>query len=100
MLPSTCGILCSALTTSGRTLTTALFPTRSRTKGVDCRPTTALLEKNMLVRTLMVAAGFAALLAAGGCSTLTDYGSGRQEGPKNDQGHRIRYNRKLRHQQK
>ncbi len=53
----------------------------------------------MLVRTLMVAAGFAALLAAGGCSTLTDYGSVRKEALKNDQGHVIGYKEMLRNQQ-
>jgi len=53
----------------------------------------------MLFRTLMVAAGFAALLASGGCSTLTDYGSVRKEALKNDQGHVIGYKEMLRNQQ-
>ena len=50
----------------------------------------------MLFRTLMVAAGFAALLASGGCSTLTDYGSVRKESLRNDQGHVIGYKEMLR----
>ena len=53
----------------------------------------------MFVRSLIVAAGFAALLASGGCSTLTDYGSVRKEALKNDQGHVIGYKEMLRNQQ-
>ena len=53
----------------------------------------------MLVRSLIAAAGLAALLASGGCSTLTDYGSVRKEALKNDQGHVIGYKEMLRNQQ-
>ena len=47
---------------------------------------------NRLLTMLMVAACF----AAGGCTTLTDYGSMRKESLRNDQGHVIGYKEMLR----
>ena len=44
---------------------------------------------------LLVAAG----LAAGGCTTLTDYGSVRKEALRNDQGHVIGHKELLRNEQ-
>jgi hypothetical protein len=41
---------------------------------------------------------FAAILAVGGCSTLTDYGVVRKEGLRNDQGHLIGYKELLRNE--
>jgi hypothetical protein len=47
--------------------------------------------------TLTIAACFAALLASGGCSTLSgDYGSVRKEALRNEQGHVIGYKEMLR----
>ena len=45
-----------------------------------------------MTRILILAACF----AIGGCSTLTDYGSVRKEGLRNDQGHVIGYKEMLR----
>lgn len=45
---------------------------------------------------LTVAACFAALLASGGCSTLSDFGSLRKEALRNEQGHVIGYKEMLR----
>ena len=50
----------------------------------------------MTTKTWIVAGTFAALLAAGGCTTLTDYGSMRKESLRNDQGHVIGYKELLR----
>lgn len=51
----------------------------------------------MTTRTrLTIAACFAALLASGGCSTLSDYGSVRKEALRNEQGHVIGYKEMLR----
>ena len=47
---------------------------------------------NRLLTVLMVAAGF----VAGGCTTLTDYGSVRKESLRNEQGHVIGYKEMLR----
>lgn len=43
----------------------------------------------MMTRVLILAASLAALLASGGCTTLTDYGSVRKESLRNEQGHVI-----------
>jgi len=50
---------------------------------------------NRLLMVLVVAAG----LAAGGCTTLTDYGSGRKEAVRNDQGYVIGHKELLRNEQ-
>src|SRR5262245_41040163 len=50
----------------------------------------------MTTRTWLTAAGLAALFAAGGCTTLTDYGSVRKESLRNEQGHVIGYKELLR----
>ena len=50
----------------------------------------------MMTRVLILAASFAALLASGGCTTLTDYGSVRKETLQNEQGHVIGYKEMLR----
>jgi hypothetical protein len=47
---------------------------------------------NKLLAGLMVAASF----LAGGCTTLTDYGSVRKEALRNDQGHVVGYKEMLR----
>ena len=52
----------------------------------------------MMTRILSLAASFAALLATGGCTTLTDYGSVRKENLRNDQGHVIGYKEMLRNE--
>ena len=51
----------------------------------------------MAIRTLAMAV-IAACFAAGGCSTLTDYGSVRKEALRNDQGHVIGYQEMLRNE--
>ena len=48
----------------------------------------------MMTKTLIVAA----CLAIGGCSTMTEYGSVRKEGLRNDQGHLIGYKELLRNE--
>ena len=50
----------------------------------------------MTNRALILVASFAALFAAGGCSTLSDYGSLRKEIVRNEQGHVIGYKEMLR----
>ena len=50
----------------------------------------------MTIKTWFTAGTLAALLAAGGCTTLTDYGSVRKESLRNDQGHVIGYKELLR----
>ena len=52
----------------------------------------------MTTRALILAASFAALFAAGGCSTLSDYGSLRKETVRNEQGHVIGYKEMLRNE--
>jgi hypothetical protein len=52
----------------------------------------------MMTRALILAASLAALLAAGGCTTLTDYGSVRKESLRNEQGHLIGYKEMLRNE--
>ncbi|MFY9315054.1 MAG: hypothetical protein WAO95_05780 [Burkholderiales bacterium] len=47
-----------------------------------------------LLTMLLVAAAF----AAGGCTTLTDYGSVRREALRNDQGHVVGYKQMLRNE--
>ena len=47
-----------------------------------------------LLTMFLVAAAF----AAGGCTTLTDYGSVRREALRNDQGHVIGYKQMLRNE--
>jgi hypothetical protein len=54
---------------------------------------------NMTVRAFIFAASFAALFAASGCSTLSDYGSVRKESMRNTQGHVIGYKEMLRNEQ-
>lgn len=53
----------------------------------------------MNMRALILAASSAALFAAGGCSTLSDYGSVRKESVRDEQGHLIGYREVLRNQQ-
>ena len=48
----------------------------------------------MMTKTLIVAA----CLAIGGCSTMTEYGSVRKEGLRNEQGHLIGYKGLLRNE--
>ena len=50
----------------------------------------------MNIKALILAASCAALFAAGGCSTLSDYGSVRKESVRNEQGHLIGYREVLR----
>lgn len=50
----------------------------------------------MNLKALILAASCAALFAAGGCSTLSDYGSVRKESVRNEQGHLIGYREVLR----
>jgi hypothetical protein len=50
----------------------------------------------MTIRALI--AVMAVCLAAGGCTTLTDYGSVRKESLRNDQGHVIGYKEMLRNE--
>src|SRR5512144_1760361 len=50
----------------------------------------------MRLRVLILAASCAALFAAGGCSTMSDYGSVRKESVRNEQGHLIGYREVLR----
>lgn len=52
----------------------------------------------MMSRALGLATCLAALLAAGGCSTLSDYGSVRKEGVRNEQGYLIGYKEMLRNE--
>ena len=52
----------------------------------------------MITRTLILAASLAALFAAGGCSTLSDYGSVRKESVRNEQGNVIGYKEMLRNE--
>jgi hypothetical protein len=52
----------------------------------------------MFTRALIVASGIAALLAAGGCSTLSDYGSVRKEAVRNELGYTIGYKEMLRNE--
>ncbi|MCC6209486.1 MAG: hypothetical protein IT513_00435 [Burkholderiales bacterium] len=52
----------------------------------------------MFMRALIVASGLAGLLAAGGCSTLSDYGSVRKEAVRNEQGYTIGYKELLRNE--
>ena len=49
---------------------------------------------NKLLTAVLVAAAF----AAGGCTTLSDYGSVRKEALRNDQGHLIGYKEMLRNE--
>jgi len=49
-------------------------------------------------RTLIIAASFAALFSAAGCSTLSDYGSVRKEAVRNEQGYTIGYKEMLRNE--
>jgi len=51
---------------------------------------------NRLLKMVMAAAGFAAVLLSSGCTTLTDYGSVRKESLRNEQGHVIGYKEMLR----
>ena len=53
----------------------------------------------MITRALILAASLAALFAAGGCSTLSDYGSVRKEAVRNEQGYTIGYKEMLRNEQ-
>lgn len=50
----------------------------------------------MITRAMVLAACVAALFAAGGCTTLSDYGSVRKESLRNEQGHVIGYKDMLR----
>lgn len=52
----------------------------------------------MSARALIITAGIAALFAAGGCTTMTDYGSVRKESLRNEQGHVIGYKEMLRNE--
>jgi hypothetical protein len=52
----------------------------------------------MIVRALILATGLAALFAAGGCSTLSDYGSVRKEAVRSEQGYTIGFKEMLRHE--
>jgi len=52
----------------------------------------------MTARAFVIAASVAALFAAGGCTTLTDYGSVRKESLRNEQGHVIGYKEMLRNE--
>ena len=52
----------------------------------------------MRLKALILAASCAALFAAGGCSTLSDYGSVRKESVRNEQGHLIGYREVLRNE--
>lgn len=49
-------------------------------------------------RTLITVAGLAALFAASGCSTLSDYGSVRKEAVRNEQGYTVGYKEMLRNE--
>jgi len=51
---------------------------------------------NRLLKMVMAAAGFAAVLLSSGCTTLTDYGSVRKESLRNEQGHVVGYKEMLR----
>jgi hypothetical protein len=51
-----------------------------------------------MTRALILAASLAALFAAGGCSTLSDYGSVRKEAVRNEQGYTIGYKEMLRNE--
>lgn len=52
----------------------------------------------MTTRALILAGCAAALLASGGCSTLSDYGSVRKESVRNEQGYTIGYKEMLRNE--
>lgn len=52
----------------------------------------------MTSRALGLAVCLAVLLAAGGCSTMSDYGSVRKEGVRNEQGYLIGYKEMLRNE--
>ena len=52
----------------------------------------------MFTRALLVASGLVVLLASGGCSTLSDYGSLRKEAVRNEQGYTIGYKEMLRNE--
>jgi len=52
----------------------------------------------MTTKALILAASCAALLAMGGCSTLSDYGSVRKESVRNEQGHLVGYREVLRNE--
>ena len=52
----------------------------------------------MTTRALGLATCLAALLAAGGCSTLSDFGSVRKESVRNEQGYIIGYKEMLRNE--
>ena len=51
-----------------------------------------------MTRALILAASLAALFAASGCSTLSDYGSVRKEAVRNEQGYTIGYKEMLRNE--
>jgi hypothetical protein len=51
-----------------------------------------------MTRALILAASLAALFAAGGCSTLSDFGSVRKEAVRNEQGYTIGYKEMLRNE--
>ncbi|MDE2089525.1 MAG: hypothetical protein KGJ12_05845 [Gammaproteobacteria bacterium] len=55
-------------------------------------------ETTMTSRIMFLSACLAVLFAAGGCTTLTDYGSVRKDSLRNDQGHVIGYKELLRNE--
>ena len=52
----------------------------------------------MMTRALILTTCLAALIAAGGCSTLSDYGSVRKDAVRNEQGYTIGYREMLRNE--
>lgn len=52
----------------------------------------------MITRALILVTSLAALFAAGGCSTLSDFGSVRKEAVRNAQGYTIGYKEMLRNE--
>jgi hypothetical protein len=52
----------------------------------------------MITRALILVTSLAALFAAGGCSTLSDFGSVRKEAVRNEQGYTIGYKEMLRNE--
>lgn len=52
----------------------------------------------MITRALILVTSLAALFVAGGCSTLSDFGSVRKEAVRNEQGYTIGYKEMLRNE--
>jgi hypothetical protein len=52
----------------------------------------------MMTRALILVVSLAALFVAGGCSTLSDFGSMRKEAVRNEQGYTIGYKEMLRNE--